>query len=110
MPSTCCPTYASTRLLLTGAVLYRRVSRPCKSSTSDHGAAALTCHGANLVHSLLHLPHQPPVPPSPKGRHEYGDYCTTDREERPDLLPSSGVTQRGTTPLCHLPEALRCPQ
>src|SRR5262249_56142727 len=67
MASTCCPTYASTRLLLTGAVLYRRVSRPCKSSTSDHGAAALTRHGANLVHSVPQLPHQPPVSPSPKG-------------------------------------------
>ena len=50
-----------------GAVLYRRVSRPCKSSTSGHGATTLIGHGANLVHSMLHLPLQPPVPPSPKG-------------------------------------------
>src|SRR5690242_1203047 len=31
------------------------------------GPQPLTGHGALLVHSLLRLPHQPPVSPAPKG-------------------------------------------
>src|SRR5215475_4796235 len=43
----------------------------------------------------------PPSPPAPsatltQGRHEYGDYCTTYREERPDLLPRPSTAQECT--------------
>src|SRR5262249_3031440 len=60
-------------------VLWRETPYPClhqlatstplhaKIRIAGYGAATLIGHGANLVHSVLHLPRQPPVSPSPKG-------------------------------------------
>src|SRR5438445_4789537 len=106
MPSTCCPMYASTRLLFTGAVLYRRVSRHAKSSAYEYAAPTSNLPWCNFgaMRSLTFLPansvtlHQ--------GRHNHGDYCTTYREERTSKLSRPGSTERRTTPFSHLHEAV----
>src|SRR5262245_61055004 len=106
MPSTCCPTYVSTKLLLTGAVLYGRVSRAWKSGTSGHGASASRLAWCTFGALAARPSHHPPVSPSPWGDTPHGYHRPTSRQERPASLPCPGATQGRTTPLRHFHQAL----